>query len=565
MSRPALLTILLILQLVHFGSSRFVRDSDLISDGGIIIDDKRSQPSILEVVDLQSDTVTCEPVYGFLPCATSVCGLLFLIIVYEVLLSLADQYVSAGSELFFELFGTGIFGASAFHMLGMIPQVGVVLVTGVTGSTETAEAMAEMSMGLLAGSAIMLLTLVWGSVVAFGSQDLSVSQTSSNTENKKSFSLTGYGVTTDVETKATARIMMVSLIPFLILQVAKMLSSSSGIQVVILVSLLTAFAFLVIYCIYQIMQPWIQKRRLDFVMHKYVQKNLLPSLLTVGGNPNVSIIQGLFHKLDQNNNTYISSHELRALILGIQIEEVGLDENDYAAKVMEEFDISGDSQIVETEFVNGISKWINPAKPSANDNSHEHKWFVRRNPKNEKTKEDQNRPVAKKKKAKGADKSWTNLVKAAYLLILGTGITVLLAVPLMRTMQEFSTAASIPSFLTSYVLIPLATNYRLALRSVTSAREKTDNAISLTLSEIYNGVFMNNIMGLTIFLALVYIRNLSWEVSAEALVVLIICTVMGLSTSFSRKFPFWTSIIAYILYPVSLLLVYVLTTFLGWS
>ncbi|PQM34904.1 uncharacterized protein Pyn_21330 [Prunus yedoensis var. nudiflora] len=528
MSRPALLTILLILQLVHFGSSRFVRDSDLISDGDII-DDKRSQPSILEVVDLQADTVTCEPVYGFLPCATSVWGLLFLIIVYEVLLSLADQYVSAGSELFFELFGTGIFGASAFHMLGMIPQVGLVLVTGVTGSTETAEAMAEMSMGLLAGSAIMLLTLVWGSVVAFGSHDLSVSQTSSNTENKKSFSLTGYGVTTDVETKATARIMMVSLIPFLILQVAKILSSSSGIQVVILVSLLTAFAFLVIYCIYQLFP--------DFICR-------------------------LFHKLDKNNNTYISSHELRALILGIQIEEVGLDDDDYAAKVMEEFDISGDSQIAETEFVNGISKWINPAKPSANDNSHEHKWFFRRNPKNEKTKEDQKRPVVKKKKAKGADKSWTNLVKAAYLLILGTGITVLLAVPLMQTMQEFSTAASIPSFLTSYVLIPLATNYRLALRSVTSAREKTDNAISLTLSEIYNGVFMNNIMGLTIFLVLVYIRNLSWEVSAEALVVLIICTVMGISTSFSRKFPFWTSIIAYILYPVSLLLVYVLTTFL---
>lgn len=60
-----------------------------------------------------------------------------------------------------------------------------------TGSTETAETMAEMNMGLLAGSAIMLLTLVWGSVVAFGSHDLSVSQTSSNTENKKSFSLTG--------------------------------------------------------------------------------------------------------------------------------------------------------------------------------------------------------------------------------------------------------------------------------------------------------------------------------------------------------------------------------------
>lgn len=71
--------------------------------------------------------------------------------------------------------------------------------------------------------------------------------------------LSGYGVTTDVETKATARIMMVSLIPFLVLQVAKMLSSSSGIRVVILVSLLIAFAFLVIYCIYQVTKKKLKK------------------------------------------------------------------------------------------------------------------------------------------------------------------------------------------------------------------------------------------------------------------------------------------------------------------
>ncbi|CAB4276177.1 unnamed protein product [Prunus armeniaca] len=150
---------------------------------------------------------------------------------------------------------------------------------------------------------------------------------------------------------------------------------------------------------------------------------------------------------------------------------------------MEEFDISGDSQIVETEFVNGISKWINPAKPSANDNSHEHKSFFRRNPKNEKTKEDQKRPVEKKKKANGADKSWTNLVKAAYLLILGTGITVLLAVPPHTNYARILYCCKHPFILNLVCLIPWATNYKLALRSVTSAREKTDNAISLTLSE----------------------------------------------------------------------------------
>lgn len=62
----------------------------------------------------------------------------------------------------------------------------------------------------------------------------------------------GYGVTTDAETSSTARIMVVSLIPFLILLVAKILNSTTGIRIVILVSLLVSFAFLVTYCVYQV-------------------------------------------------------------------------------------------------------------------------------------------------------------------------------------------------------------------------------------------------------------------------------------------------------------------------
>ncbi|XP_018502366.1 sodium/calcium exchanger NCL2-like [Pyrus x bretschneideri] len=564
MSRQVLFIIFLVLQLVHLGSGRIVRDSGLISDG---INDIRGQSSILEAPNLKADSVTCEPTYGFLPCATSVWGLLSLIIVYEVLLSLADQYVSKGSEFFFELFGTGIFGASAFHMLGLIPQVGMVLVTGVTATSTTVEEMAEMSMGMLAGSTIMILTLIWGSVVAFGSYDLSDSQTSSNPENKKPFSLTGSGVRTDVETQDTARIMMLSLIPFLILQLAKILTSTRAVRVVILVSLLIASAFLANYFIYQFFQPWIQSRRHEYLMRKYRPENILPSLLTVRGNPNVSNIKGLFHRIDKNHSTYISADELRALILGIQIEEFGLDDDDYVAEVMKQFDISGDAQIAETDFVNGISKWINPVMPSANSKGHEHKSLFRRNnSKNEKTKEDQQTPlISKKKKTKGADKSWMNLLKAVFLITLGTAMTVFLSMPLMVSLQEFSTAASIPSFAVSYVVIPLSTNYRLALMSVTSARDRTENAISLTLSEIYNAAFMNNISGLVVFLALVYIRNLSWDVSAEVLVVLLISTAVGLSASFSRKFPFWTSILAYTLYPLSLLLLYVLVAVIGWS
>lgn len=82
--------------------------------------------------------------------------------------------------------------------------------------------------------------------------------------------------------------------------------------------------------------------------------------------------------------------------------------------------------------------------------------------------------------------------------------------------------------------------------------------------QIYNGVFMNNVMGLATFLALVYIKDISWDVSAEVLLVLLICTVMGCLSSILTRFPAWIGILAYALYPVSLLLLYVLTEVLGW-
>ena len=83
--------------------------------------------------------------------------------------------------------------------------------------------------------------------------------------------------------------------------------------------------------------------------------------------------------------------------------------------------------------------------------------------------------------------------------------------------------------------------------------------------QIYCGVFMNNVLGLTSFLTIVYIRDVEWDITAEILVVLIICSGIGLSSSFSSIFPFWTCLVAYALYPISLGFLYVLTISLGWG
>lgn len=278
--------LLLLLSMTHLGSSRII---SLTSDGAA----KSFSTSRSTIIKLNlTTTVTCEPIYGFLPCTTDLWGQLFLIVVYEYLLSLGNHYVANGSELFFNMIGPGIFGASLFHILGTIPMVVLMLVSGIEGSTSSAEEQAEMGMGFLAGSAVMLLTLVWGSCIAFGSTDFSRSSfSSSDTQIQKPFSFTGFGVRTDTETSYTARIMILSMVPFLILQLPKILNSSTGTHVAVLVSLLVTLVFLFAYCFYQVFQPWIQNRRFEYLMHKYVGDKLLRLFIMRNGNPNITFMK----------------------------------------------------------------------------------------------------------------------------------------------------------------------------------------------------------------------------------------------------------------------------------
>lgn len=83
--------------------------------------------------------------------------------------------------------------------------------------------------------------------------------------------------------------------------------------------------------------------------------------------------------------------------------------------------------------------------------------------------------------------------------------------------------------------------------------------------QIYGAVTMNNTLCLAVFLSLVYVRGLAWDFSAEVLVILIVSVLMGIFASFRTTFPLWTSFVAFILYPISLLLVYVLDYVFGWS
>ncbi|KAK4491640.1 hypothetical protein RD792_002402 [Penstemon davidsonii] len=454
----ALFSLLLLLLVSQLAYSRSIKDDlNLVSDG---VDSDQNIPSFLEW-KLSASTETCEPIYGFLPCSTNVWGLLFLIVVYEFLLSLGGQYVGIGSNLFFEIIGPGVFGASLFQFLGTIPQIVLVLVSSLSGSTEAAQQRATLGMGLVAGTTVMLLTLIWGTSVVLGSYDLSVTNIIDNTGNPKT-TPKGSGIVTDVETSYTARIMLITLVPFLVLLLARFFGSS-GSRVILLIALIITIILLFAYIFYQIFQPWIQNRRFEFLMNKYAKDKLL-KLFSTNGKPDTQKIHDLFKKLDKDNSASVSAAELRVLLLGVNMDNNDLRTDRDVESILASFDTTGDARINQDEFIRGMTQLVsdlsdqtpNRITKSGDSNSNKQR----------------------------ATSSWLNYLRAAFFVTIGLVMLCTLAEPLIKSVVAFSEAANLPSFCVSYLAIPFAMNYGVAVQSITSARQKTQRSISLTLSAV---------------------------------------------------------------------------------
>lgn len=99
---------------------------ELVSDGADNFHEKESFKSFLAFKGIDSSEA-CQQLYGFLPCSNNLPGHLFLIVVYEYLLFRGESLVASGGERIFNILGPGVFGASAFHVLGSLPEALILL------------------------------------------------------------------------------------------------------------------------------------------------------------------------------------------------------------------------------------------------------------------------------------------------------------------------------------------------------------------------------------------------------------------------------------------------------
>jgi Ca2+/Na+ antiporter len=170
-------------------------------------------------------------------------------------------------------------------------------------------------------------------------------------------------------------------------------------------------------------------------------------------------------------------------------------------------------------------------------------------------------------------------MRAAYYLIIGTGLVIIFSDPMVNVLSEIGTRTvsavsllhhhllppqGIGAFSVSFVLAPLASNASELIAAYKYSLKKTTTSISISISTLQGAACMNNTFGLGIFMVLIYTQSLAWQYLAETLSILFVQICLFFLVITRRTHTVLDAWIILSLYPLSLVFVAVLES-LGWN
>ncbi|KFK23895.1 hypothetical protein AALP_AAs69390U000300 [Arabis alpina] len=501
----------------------------------------------------------CVHVYGFLPCSDNVRGYVFQVFSFGCLLIIGDYFLSEGRSKLFVIFEVGFYGGIVFPLLTMFPRIALMLSTGLSLSSDVANSFIGENVAITVGYTVFALTIQWGACVVFSmtgpSFDQSVRRPTTDARSQKIVkSLVEASVEADPKNKKSAGIMLLSLAPFLLVTLSVIFESHSlSHNIIVLITLIISSSSTVVYFLYSYFDTSNQEKSLDQArfelmseVHKHLQR-FSPKNLVKDGELNKESLKRLFEKTDTNNDGKIQISELKDLTIEFwNFGRMKCDINELAKDFLEDFDGDKDGELEEKEFEEGIARLLKQYKFSF-DNQEDQR-------------ESQNEEGVLKmeipKRTLVTKLLSVKTLGAAIEVIVGILIVLFLAKPFMLNIELLSISAGIPSFYIVFTMIPLGRNLKNTL-STRFCRGKDKKRISSnTFSEIYKDVTMNNLMGISIILAIVYMRGLTWSYSMETLILVIIGLIIGLPVYMRSTYPFWISVLAFAMYFFSLLLIY---------
>jgi hypothetical protein len=292
--------------------------------------------------------------FGAFPNCDTLGASLFLNLVYGCGLLQAANLISDGSELLLEVLSPGLVGGLLLPILGAVPDAAVIVASGLGATKEEAQEQVSVGMGTLAGSTVMLLTVAWGGSLWVGRCDLdgfTGKAIQKQCSHGLADSFANTGVTVDDDTTLNARIMIFSCLTFVAPQAAALAGRGAD-GLADLIGAAVAFAGLAAYCAFQVVHPELQKRKMAAARLRQAKRygariahhiGVSVGGIIVDGDINAAALDRLFDQFDADGNGQIEVHELKAALVAMSVTMKDYNVSDADVAVwLREFDRDGD-------------------------------------------------------------------------------------------------------------------------------------------------------------------------------------------------------------------------------
>jgi len=153
--------------------------------------------------------------------------------------------------------------------------------------------------------------------------------------------------------------------------------------------------------------------------------------------------------------------------------------------------------------------------------------------------------------------------RACSKMFFGTIVVCLFSDPMCDLLGTMGAKADIPAFYISFLIAPLASNASELVSAMKLASKKTQSSMKESLSTLCGAAIMNNTFCLSIFFACFIVKNLMWKFSAETISIVFIQYIMGVIAITKRVQTVSDGCLIVCLYPSAMGIVWALKKFAG--
>jgi len=347
------------------------------------------------------------------------------------------------------------------------------------------------------------------------------------------------GATVDDDTQTGAIIMMFSALAYIIGQGVALayLSDPSGVSAkkverwFALCGLIVCILLLITYCVYQVVNPKLQKKKIEAAKEK-----LRLQLAIAAFSEKLEMIRGRASGAGTARSPLLPDDE------SDDSEDAGAAEEAMKPEMVRTFGLKWKSKAETAKQEQAKKTGVIQADEMSDTDDEE-------NPEEEE---------------KGGDPKKI-VLEAAFWLILGTAIVAFFSDPMVDVITDFGVKINVSAFFVSFIITPFCSNASELISSLIFASKMKRKNSSLTYSAIYGAATMNNTLVLGIFYGLIFFRKLAWTFSAEVFAILFVTYVQGL-TALSFKTMRLALIFSGLgLYPAAIFLVWILKFAAHWK